>query len=308
MYAFLRKKDWIGIALAILAFLLLSIISWLLLEEIGLIFSLSIALGILLALQIDIFRRIQAQQLRRRPPESIPSQSLDEYTLGGKIPIESWYIDEIPSFITPRTYRKKQIDSLMVRAGRNETDHYGETDLWLYQALKNHSIHGKQVVILGSATPWYESICLYYGGKCTTIDHKKIISKDPRIKTLTPDEYTLDPVQFDAAFSISSFEHDGLGRYGDPLNPKGDLEAMKKLRCQLKEEGILFLSVPVGKDTIVWNAHRIYGRIRLPMLLEGWELSDTYGFSDSLLDVDTDRGRKYTQPIFVLRNPPLTKP
>jgi len=27
---------------------------------------------------------------------------------------------------------------------------------------------------------------------------------------------------FDMVFSFSSIEHDGLGRYGDPLNPNGD--------------------------------------------------------------------------------------
>jgi Caenorhabditis protein of unknown function, DUF268 len=35
---------------------------------------------------------------------------------------------------------------------------------------------------------------------------------------------------FDAGFSISSFEHDGLGMYGDPLDPDGDLKAMRKMK------------------------------------------------------------------------------
>lgn len=30
--------------------------------------------------------------------------------------------------------------------------------------------------------------------------------------------------------------------------------------------GLLFLGVPFGADAIVFNAHRIYGPIRLPML------------------------------------------
>ena len=39
---------------------------------------------------------------------------------------------------------------------------------------------------------------------------------------------------FDVVLSISSFEHDGLGRYGDPLNPDGDLAAMRSTRRLLK--------------------------------------------------------------------------
>jgi hypothetical protein len=36
-------------------------------------------------------------------------------------------------------------------------------------------------------------------------------------------------------------EHDGLGRYGDPINPFGDLESIARARCLLKHGGILFL-------------------------------------------------------------------
>ena len=45
------------------------------------------------------------------------------------------------------------------------------------------------------------------------------------------------------------------------------------------------MSVPVGKDILVWNAHRVYGRLRLPLLLEGWETVHTFGFSEELLSV-----------------------
>jgi len=54
-------------------------------------------------------------------------------------------------------------------------------------------------------------------------------------------------------------EHIGLGRYGDPLNYKGDLLAFKELARILAKGGMLLLVVPVGgKSKIVFNAHRIY--------------------------------------------------
>jgi hypothetical protein len=40
---------------------------------------------------------------------------------------------------------------------------------------------------------------------------------------------------FDLVLSMSSFEHDGLGRYGDPLNPNGDIMAMRSTRRLLKQ-------------------------------------------------------------------------
>ena len=86
--------------------------------------------------------------------------------------------------------------------------------------------------------------------------------------------------KFDVVFSISSFEHDGLGRYGDPINPTGDIEAMINVKSMLKKDGILFLAVPVGVDTIFWNAHRIYGKHRFPKLIDGWEIIDKVSFHE----------------------------
>lgn len=53
-------------------------------------------------------------------------------------------------------------------------------------------------------------------------------------------------------------EHVGLGRYGDPLDPSGDLKAMTELQRVLAAGGSLLFVVPVGKPKIMFNAHRIY--------------------------------------------------
>ncbi|MCU0485278.1 MAG: DUF268 domain-containing protein [Anaerolineales bacterium] len=54
-------------------------------------------------------------------------------------------------------------------------------------------------------------------------------------------------------------EHIGLGRYGDPLNPQGDLLAMRELARVLASGGSLLLVVPVGQPRVCFNSHRIYG-------------------------------------------------
>lgn len=38
----------------------------------------------------------------------------------------------------------------------------------------------------------------------------------------------------DFAISYSSWEHDGLGRYGDPVDPWGDVKAMQRASCYVK--------------------------------------------------------------------------
>jgi SAM-dependent methyltransferase len=57
---------------------------------------------------------------------------------------------------------------------------------------------------------------------------------------------------------MHTIEHVGLGRYGDPIDPDGDLKAISELKRVLGPNGNLLFVVPVGKPKIMYNAHRIY--------------------------------------------------
>jgi len=45
----------------------------------------------------------------------------------------------------------------------------------------------------------------------------------------------------------------------------------------VKPQGKLYLGVPNGPDFLFFNAHRIYGPLRFPMLIEGFNLLGTFG-------------------------------
>jgi hypothetical protein len=72
------------------------------------------------------------------------------------------------------------------------------------------------VLVIGSQSPWIESILISLGaGHVTTFDYVKIDNKHPKISTLTPDElskYFFKDVKFDLMITFSSVEHSGLGR------------------------------------------------------------------------------------------------
>jgi len=53
-------------------------------------------------------------------------------------------------------------------------------------------------------------------------------------------------------------EHIGLGRYGDSLDPNGDVKACQELMRVLASGGDLLIAVPVGRPKVMFNAHRIY--------------------------------------------------
>jgi len=158
------------------------------------------------------------------------------------------------------------------------------------------------VLIFGSENPWYEVMAQEFGVKDVTVVEYGDRVDANGIKYVKP--AVLGNEQFDCALSISSFEHDGLGRYGDPLDPYGDLVAMVQAKRNVVYGGNLFLAVPVGRDALVWNAHRVYGSLRLPLLLQNWEILASFGFSEGDYGKQFEEVVKssYHQPVFVLRN------
>jgi len=219
--------------------------------------------------------------------------------MGGKIKIGDYYCIPYKNG-TIATYSKERIKKFEDMVKRREGAYYKETDEWLYQALDEHSIKGKDVIIVGSESPWYETISYLYSGKvCSCLEYNKRICESDSIKYYQYGEHESLP-KFDVCISISSIEHSGLGRYGDDIDPDGDIKAMNDIRKLLKDDGVLFLSVPVGEDKVMWNAHRVYGDIRLGKLLEGWDWIDSYGMSDELIK-SSENSRETVQPILVLR-------
>ncbi len=83
------------------------------------------------------------------------------------------------------------------------------------------------------------------------------------------------PFPNDSVESLScmhTVEHVGLGRYGDPLDPDGDLKAIKELKRVLAPGGALIFVVPMGKPRLEYNAHRIYSYSQIMSYFSEMEL------------------------------------
>ena len=61
------------------------------------------------------------------------------------------------------------------------------------------------------------------------------------------------------------------GRYGDPFNPWGDIMTIAESWCVSSPNAKLVIAVPttvsLGKDIIMFNAHRIYGPVMYSYLV-----------------------------------------
>lgn len=53
-------------------------------------------------------------------------------------------------------------------------------------------------------------------------------------------------------------EHIGLGRYGDPIDPSGARRAANELQRVVRNNGKLYLTTPVGRERVCFNAHRVF--------------------------------------------------
>ena len=53
-------------------------------------------------------------------------------------------------------------------------------------------------------------------------------------------------------------EHIGLGRYGDTIAPSAHFVGLRELERVLARSGRLYLSTPIGRDRVCFNAHRIF--------------------------------------------------
>ncbi len=67
------------------------------------------------------------------------------------------------------------------------------------------------------------------------------------------------PVDYcDSLSCLHALEHFGLGRYGDPIDAEGHITGFQNMATILKPEGAFYLSSPIGKARVEFNAQRIF--------------------------------------------------
>lgn len=74
-------------------------------------------------------------------------------------------------------------------------------------------------------------------------------------------------------------EHIGLGRYGDPVDPEGHIKAAAELVRVLQPGGKLYLGTPVGKETVCFDAHRVFYVETVLQMFSGLSL-ESFDFID----------------------------
>jgi SAM-dependent methyltransferase len=165
---------------------------------------------------------------------------------------------------------------------------------------------------VGCATGCFPAMQLSAGVMhCTVFEVRRVDVNDDRVDVRVQDLTYADGLEpeFDLITCLSTIEHIGLGRYGDRIDPWGDIRMATNLRQLLNPGGVLLLSFPVGNGCVVFNMHRIYSPERRAALFGDLTLvhwvpgRSRLGHLRHRAEVLLRKPGTSSQPIYVLEKP-----
>lgn len=167
--------------------------------------------------------------------------------------------------------------------------HYFHQDLWA--ATKIFAERPAEHFDIGSRMDGFIAHLLVFM-PVTAIDIRPLTSDIKGLTFFQDDASELKALKDDSLRSLSSLhtaEHFGLGRYTDPIDPQGCFKFMVSLQRVLAPRGKLYFSVPVGRERVEFNAHRVFNPATI---LRSFPMLDLVSFSfvgdDGLLYQDQD--------------------
>lgn len=134
--------------------------------------------------------------------------------------------------------------------------HYFYQGAWLSRMLSEskpvrHVDIGSSVLTVSVLSAWIDTIF---------VDYRPLNADLPGLASVAGNILNL-PFADNSVYSLSCLhviEHIGLGRYGDPIDPQGSIKAAMELQRILKPGGKLYLSLPIGRERVCFNAHRVH--------------------------------------------------
>jgi hypothetical protein len=136
--------------------------------------------------------------------------------------------------------------------------HYFFQDLWAARLIHRQQPHNH--IDIGSRIDGFIAHLLCF--TCVTVIDIRSQPLEVDGLTFVQDDATelskIDTGSLPSISSLHAIEHFGLGRYGDPVDPTAPLRAMKSLSRVLASHGRLYFSVPIGRERLEFNAHRVF--------------------------------------------------
>jgi hypothetical protein len=142
--------------------------------------------------------------------------------------------------------------------------HYFIMDLWM--ARRVVAAKPKRHVDVGSRLDGFLAHVLASGLPVTMVDIRPLPQPPAGLSFVCDDATKLARFAGRSVASLSSLhaaEHFGLGRYGDAVEPGASVAFMRSLARVLAPGGRLYFAVPVGRERVEFNAHRIFSPLTI---------------------------------------------
>ena len=156
--------------------------------------------------------------------------------------------------------------------------HYFYQGNWLARRLaaakpRQHIDIGSSVLTVGVLSAHVSTIFVDYrplvvrqsGLACVAADINRLPFADRSVTSLS---------------CLHVIEHIGLGRYGDPINADGAGMAAAELQRLIQRDGVLYLSTPIGRERVCFNAHRVFAPATVLSLFSHLRLTNFSYVSD----------------------------
>lgn len=166
-------------------------------------------------------------------------------------------LNKYPTFKIEKKYLKPYITEWRGQAGT--AGYYFWQDLW--GADRVNKMNPTEHYDIGSKLDGFIAHLLSAGRAVTMMDIRPLPYHIPGLKFIQCDATNLNNVEDDSIESLSalcSIEHFGLGRYGDPIDPDACFKAFKAIERVVKPKGRIYISVPIGREHVEFNAHRVF--------------------------------------------------
>jgi hypothetical protein len=161
------------------------------------------------------------------------------------------------AFVIKDQYMWPVITDKYAPAGR--INNYFWQDLWAARLIIKTGV--EKHFDIGSRLDGFVTHLLAAGIDVTMIDIRKFPGQVEHLHTIVDDATSLRQIPNESIESMSalcSLEHFGLGRYGDPVDPEACFKCFDNIQKKLKKGGRFYLSVPIGKERVEFNAHRVF--------------------------------------------------
>lgn len=253
----------------------------------------------------------QNPDIKGKVPDHLPAYLVKEFSYNRKVKLIYSYKDESHTIGQPTIWHPAHVNRLIeqVKNGVFEGAFGKEEVANIEKHLRLFFRHmqGTKILVIGDLRrPWLEAILLANGAdKVTSLAFSNVTSLDPRINVISPQDMAVQFLNgslplFDYMVTFGALQTQGLGRYGECLNPWADLITMARSWCVLKPGGQVLVAAPYAKDTLRFNLNRVYGPLMHSHLFANWQVVYTNNNNDDLQFVQHHICDDCYQPIYIL--------